>query len=48
MATLNECRICSGSELVPVIDLGEQPWANNFLTKEQLGTEQSYPSCRFL
>lgn len=43
MATLNECRICSGSELVPVIDLGEQPWANNFLTKEQLGTEQSYP-----
>jgi 2-polyprenyl-3-methyl-5-hydroxy-6-metoxy-1,4-benzoquinol methylase len=26
-----------------VIDLGRQPWCNNFLKKEQLGTEPFYP-----
>jgi SAM-dependent methyltransferase len=26
-----------------VIDLGEQPWCNNFLTKNQIGTEPFYP-----
>lgn len=26
-----------------ILDLGEQPWGNNFLTKEQVGTEPIYP-----
>jgi SAM-dependent methyltransferase len=37
------CRICDGSRLELVIDLGEQPWCNNFLKKEQLGQEPFYP-----
>ena len=27
----------------PVIDLGSQPWCNNFLTREQVGHESFYP-----
>lgn len=38
-----ECRVCTSKGLEPVIDLGNQPWCNNFLTKEQLGTELYYP-----
>jgi hypothetical protein len=26
-----------------ILDLGNQPWANNFLTKEKIGTEPKYP-----
>lgn len=37
------CRICDSGNLEPVIDLGEQPWCNNFLSKEQIGTEPFYP-----
>jgi len=37
------CRICDHSELLPVLDLGQQPWANNFLAADQLGTEPRYP-----
>jgi SAM-dependent methyltransferase len=38
-----ECRICSSRNLEPVIDLGSQPWGNNFLAKEQVGKEPFYP-----
>ena len=38
-----ECRICSSTDLEPVIDLGDQPWCNNFLKKEDLGKEKYYP-----
>lgn len=38
-----ECRVCGEGALEPVIDLGEQPWGNNFLTPEQVGTEPFYP-----
>ena len=38
-----QCRVCDGSDLITVIDLGEQPWGNNFLTPEQVGTEPYYP-----
>jgi SAM-dependent methyltransferase len=38
-----ECRVCSSHNLVPVIDLGNQPWGNDFLTKEQVGKENFYP-----
>lgn len=37
------CRICDSEELVPVLDLGLQPWANHFLKKEEVGTEPKYP-----
>lgn len=37
------CRICDSSDLIPTINLGIQPWGNNFLTKDQIGKEPSYP-----
>jgi SAM-dependent methyltransferase len=37
------CRICESNTLELVIDLGEQPWCNNFLKKEQVGHEPFYP-----
>jgi len=37
------CRICDSTDLTPVIDLGEQPWCNHFLTKEEIGKEPYYP-----
>lgn len=37
------CRICDSDELEPVIDLGAQPWCNNFLRAEDVGTEPKYP-----
>jgi SAM-dependent methyltransferase len=37
------CRICDGRRLEPVIDLGEQPWANHFLRPDEVGTEPFYP-----
>jgi SAM-dependent methyltransferase len=37
------CRICDSAELVPVLDLGLQPWANHFLKKEEVGSEPAYP-----
>jgi SAM-dependent methyltransferase len=38
-----KCRVCDGEHLDEVLDLGYQPWCNNFLTKEQLNTEPKYP-----
>ncbi len=37
------CRICDGTDLEPVLDLGEQPWCNHFLKPEEAGTEPRYP-----
>ena len=37
------CRVCDSTHLEPVIDLGEQPWCNNFLKKEEIGKEPFYP-----
>ena len=37
------CRVCDSTQLELVIDQGQQPWCNNFLTKEQVGTEPFYP-----
>ena len=37
------CRICDSTSLELVIDLGEQPWCNNFLKKEDVGKEPFYP-----
>lgn len=38
-----KCRICSSGDLSLVIDLGNQPWCNNFLTPEDIGKEPFYP-----
>lgn len=37
------CRVCDSQELEKVVDLGNQPWANNFLKREEVGREQFYP-----
>lgn len=37
------CRICDSTRLEPVIDLGDQPWCNHFLKKEEIGKEPFYP-----
>src|SRR5690349_16877333 len=38
-----ECRVCDASTLELILDLGSQPWGNNFLKKEELGQEPYYP-----
>ena len=45
----NECRICSSQDLELILDLGEQPLANAFLKKEDLGkNENRFPLRLFL
>ena len=38
-----KCRVCDSEHLAPAVDLGEQPWANHFLTPDQVGREPTYP-----
>jgi len=38
-----KCRSCKSENLELILDLGDQPWCNDFLTKEQIGTEKKYP-----
>ena len=38
-----KCRVCGSSDLELTIDLGMQPWCNNFLKKEDIGKEPIYP-----
>ena len=37
-----QCRVCDSQNLEQVIDLGNQPWCNNFLSESQIGKEDSY------
>jgi len=37
------CRVCNQTNLELVIDLGNQPWCNHFLKKEEVGKEPVYP-----
>ena len=37
------CRSCNSENIELILDLGEQPWCNDFLTEEQLGKENLYP-----
>jgi len=39
---VTRCRVCDFSDLELVLDLGDQPWCNNFLKKEQIGKEPHY------
>ena len=38
-----KCRVCDSKDLDFVIDLGNQPWCNNFLKESELGKEPYYP-----
>jgi len=38
-----KCRSCGEQNFVSILDLGDQPWCNDFLTKEQCGKEKFYP-----
>ncbi len=38
-----KCRVCDGTSLELVFDLGMQPWGNHFLKFEEVGTEPFYP-----
>jgi SAM-dependent methyltransferase len=38
-----KCRVCESSNVVKVLDLGRQPWCNNFLKKKEIGKEKKYP-----
>ena len=37
------CRSCGTEGLELILDLGNHAWCNHFLTKEEIGTEQTYP-----
>ena len=37
------CRVCDGTRLERVLDLGIQPWCNHFLKPEEVGKERTYP-----
>jgi len=38
-----QCRICDSENLVSALDLGLQPWANHFLSSDEVGKEPKYP-----
>ena len=40
---VTECLACGGSWLVPTLDLGAQPLANNFRSEESPANEERYP-----
>lgn len=40
---IKNCRVCNSSELSLAVDLGFQPWCNNFLKEEDVGKEPFYP-----
>jgi hypothetical protein len=37
------CRCCRSTDVDQILDLGYQPWCNNFLEKEEISTEKTYP-----
>tara|TARA_R100000152_G_scaffold20736_1_gene15696 strand:- start:13551 stop:14756 length:1206 start_codon:yes stop_codon:yes gene_type:complete len=37
------CRSCNSTNLTSILNLGDHPWCNDFLTKERLGKEEKYP-----
>ena len=43
MPNENSCRSCNEVNLETILDLGEQPWCNDFLSLENVGNEALYP-----
>jgi hypothetical protein len=41
--TNEQCVCCKSKNLISVLDLGNQPWCNDFITEEQKGNEKIYP-----
>jgi len=39
------CRGCGASGFTEVLNLGNQPWCNDFLKVEDVGKEKGYPLC---
>ena len=37
------CRSCKSKNLLSILDLGEQPWCNDFLSIDRIGKEEKYP-----
>lgn len=37
------CRVCDASDFTQVVDLGMQPWCNDFLKEDMVGNEPFYP-----
>ena len=37
------CRVCDAVDFDQIIDLGNQPWGNGFLTRDQITIEEFYP-----
>jgi len=37
------CRSCSSTNLSSILDLGTQPWCNDFLSEDDVGKENTYP-----
>lgn len=44
-AYITHCRVCDSVNLELVVDLGSQPWCNNFLKEAEVGKEPVYPLC---
>ena len=40
---MKECRSCKSKNLSLILDLGSQPWCNDFLTEGKVGKENKYP-----
>tara|TARA_R110001592_G_scaffold321570_3_gene600148 strand:- start:2183 stop:3391 length:1209 start_codon:yes stop_codon:yes gene_type:complete len=38
-----KCRSCGSKNIVSILNLGNQPWCNDFLSKDRVGKEKTYP-----
>lgn len=43
MPKIFRCRSCNSKRLETILDLGNQPWCNDFLELERVGNERIYP-----
>jgi len=37
------CRSCGSTKISKILNLGNQPWGNDFLSKNNIGKEKKYP-----
>ena len=40
---MRKCRACNSTQFKKVIDMGKQPLVNSLLTKEECGSEPTFP-----